>query len=124
MSAPAFFSIWFSHKMVSSCSSSVARYAVSTMLRIFMAPLLFRRDYQHRVALGDGLEKIFGAASARAFNPIACATLVHTQAAVDPVELDALLASQLKQGSNPILGCRVILFLNRRSLDRIGMLRL
>ena len=64
----------------------------------------------------DGL-----ASAAWTLDPITCAALVHAQPAVDPVELDVLLARELEERRNPVLRVGMLLLLDRGALDRIGM---
>src|SRR5687768_6847493 len=94
---------------VSSCSSVVARYAVSTTCSTFMARSSFRRDDERGDGLLCHLPAIRGRSTPHAVDCLADAALVDAQSAVHPVQVRAALARVRHQRRDPVLAQRMIL---------------
>src|SRR5579871_5622662 len=78
-------------------------------------------DDEGVVAFLRELQQAVGTAAADALDPLGGAALVHAQAAVDPVQLDALGGSLLEQGRHEVARQGMLLLLGGRALHRVGM---
>src|SRR5262249_15812410 len=116
--------ICVNHRTVSSCSSMVARYAHSTMVKIFaMVASLAARNDQHVVGrLHLLFVEVDRRAGARARDLVFVeAPLVLAHAAAQAVELEPPTLGRLDESCHPVLGVRVLLLLDRGALDWILM---
>src|SRR5713101_7751839 len=109
------------HSTVSSCSSTVARYpserTESTFVIALLLPLVSGND-QCGVGGLDPRREVSRAAPPGTFDPVAGASFVDAEAAVDPLEPPV---SRAEQGTGPVFGGRVSLVVDRGSLHRVGV---
>src|SRR5262245_31549593 len=115
-----------SQMTVSSCSSSVARYALETRCSVFMFTMASSpgRDDQDVVRVGNEPGQVGRASPARPRDPIARATLVDAEAALDPVEPAATPRGLREEGSDPVLRVGVALLGHVAAVDGVRVRRL
>src|SRR2546428_13306057 len=123
---PAPFMAWVSHTTVSSCSSSVPRYAVSITCSTFLAIASSSlRGNDERVVGGLGeLHQVGRAAATGAGNGFGGAALVDAEAALHPVDLAALALGLGHDRGHPVLGIRVVLLGDVAAVHGVGVGRL
>src|SRR5919202_5002675 len=80
--------MWLNHTTVSSCSSSVARYAVSTILTtlcaIHASYALAARNDERLIALGDPLPEVARSTTPWPIDPVTGPPFIDAEATVDP----------------------------------------
>src|SRR5712691_6878064 len=118
--------MWLNHTTVSSCSSSVARYAVSTILTTFCAIhasyALAARNDEGLIALGNPLPEVTWSTTPRPVDPVTGPPFIDAEAAVDPPQ--AIPAPRREQPRHNVTREWMLLFLYRFPMRRVGVLLL
>src|SRR5688500_17110872 len=109
---------------VSSCSSVVARYAVSTICSTFMARSSFLRDDERRNRSLRHRPALHGRSTPHAADCLADTALVDAQSAVLPVPVRAALAGVCYLRLDPVLAQRMVFLRGVAAVHGVGLLGL
>src|SRR5262249_53931544 len=112
-----------SQTIVSSCSSSVARYALSMMFSAFTASStsVAGRDDQRVDRVLGLLPEVARRAAAHAGHALAGAAFVDAQAAVDPIDAAAVALCLVDQRADHVLGQEMVLLFGGAAVHGVGV---